>query len=430
MTIRLGLVGAGEFLPHFVAMFAAHPGVGALYVADLVVERAETLVAEFGLAGAASNLDELLAIGVDAVAIFTPRHTHAALALQAMQAGAHVYIAVPAAVALDELHALTAAAAKHRRVCMTGETSYYYPEIVFAREEFATGRWGQFIHADAQYVHDWATWGPHFRLTFGDDWQKYAAIPPMFYPTHSFSMPLSITGARVTHISAHGFVDRGADAGYGAGRNPWDNPFSNTVALARTSDGGTLRIGEFRRLGWFPLRNGREVMMPTFYASDACMESSMASTFLTGRQGVEGSLSYEHPGVTVDLGPWVDGPYFEHGSAQDRHIGLASAHHPARLPREYHGLANGHSGSHQYLIDDFIRACIEDALPPTHIWASAAWCAPGLVAHQSALQGGALLEVPDFGQPPDDWPRLTYPPRGVEPGRPRLPDLTAPAFPA
>ena len=41
------------------------------------------------------------------------------------------------------------------------------------------------------------------------------------------------------------------------GRNPWDNPFSNTVALAHTSDGGTLRIGEFRRMGWFPKRNGR-----------------------------------------------------------------------------------------------------------------------------------------------------------------------------
>ena len=154
MTLRLGLVGAGEFLPHFAAMFAAHPGVGAVYVADLVTERAEALVAEFGLAGAVSGLDELLAVGVEAVAIFTPRHTHAALALQAMQAGAHVYIAVPAAVDLDELKALVAAAAEHRRVCMTGETSYYYPEIVFAREEFATGRWGRFIHADAQYVHD------------------------------------------------------------------------------------------------------------------------------------------------------------------------------------------------------------------------------------------------------------------------------------
>ena len=55
MTIRIGLVGAGEFLPHFTAMFAAHPGVGAVYAADLVTERAEALVAEFGLAGSASR---------------------------------------------------------------------------------------------------------------------------------------------------------------------------------------------------------------------------------------------------------------------------------------------------------------------------------------------------------------------------------------
>jgi type III pantothenate kinase len=76
------------------------------------------LVAEFGLAGAVSGLDELLAVGVEAVAIFTPRHTHAALALQAMQAGAHVYIAVPAAVDLDELKALVAAAAKLPRIAI------------------------------------------------------------------------------------------------------------------------------------------------------------------------------------------------------------------------------------------------------------------------------------------------------------------------
>ncbi len=170
--------------------------------------------------------------------------------------------------------------------------------------------------------------------------------------------------------------------------------------------------------------------MPTFYASDACMESSMASTFMTGRVGTEGTKSYEHAGVTVDLGSWVDGPYFAGRQDEDRHIGLAPAHHAARLPKEFHGLANGHSGAHQFLVDDFIRACLEGALPPTHIWASAEWCAPGLVAHQSALQGGALLEVPDFGRPPADWALLTYPTRGDEPTRPRLPDLKAPAFPA
>ncbi len=424
MTLRLGLVGAGSFLPHFARLFAAHPGVGPIHVADLVKDRADRLVADQNLAGSAGSLTELLDIGVDAVAIFTPRHTHAALALQAMEAGAHVYMAVPAATALDELQAMVAASARTRRICMTGETSFYYPEIVYAREEFATGRWGRFVHADAQYIHDWATWGPHFRTTFGDDWRAFAAIPPMFYPTHSFSMPLSVTGARVTHVSAHGFVDTDPDGGYGAGRNPWDNPFSNTVTLARTSDGGSLRIGEFRRLGWFPERNGREVMMPAFYATDACMESNMGSTFVTARQGTEGTLGWEHETkLTVDVGPWVDGPYFEHRGPVDRFLSLAPAHHAGRLPDAFRGLPNGHSGSHQFLVDDFVRACHEGALPPTHIWASAAWCAPGLVAHQSALAGGVLMEVTDFGQPPADWPRLTYPSRGDEPARPRLPAL-------
>jgi len=127
MTLRVGLVGAGEFLPHFAAMFIAHPGVGAVYVADLVIERATALVAQFGLAGATSSLDELLAIGVDAVAIFTPRHTHAALALQAMEAGAHVYIAVPAAIALDELHSMTASTGALSPTALASSTRLFPP---------------------------------------------------------------------------------------------------------------------------------------------------------------------------------------------------------------------------------------------------------------------------------------------------------------
>jgi predicted dehydrogenase len=426
------VVGAGHFLStSFLSTFLSHPGVGDVFVADLKPERAEDLVRQHGLAGAFDSLDSMLKASVDAVAIFTPRQTHAALAAQAMEAGAHAYMAVPAAVTLDELRVLTETSARTRRVCATGETSYYYPEIVYCREEFATGRWGRFVHAEAQYIHDWATWGPHFRLTFGEDWRRYAAIPPMHYATHSFSMPLSVTGAHVTHVSAQGFVDTDPDGGYGTGRNPWDNPFSNTVALGRTSDGGSIRIGEFRRLGWFAERSGREVMMPSFYCTDAAFEANMGGTFLTGRQGTEGTRDWEHETkLTLDLAAWVDGPYFERPRPDrpedcDRFLSLAPAHHPSRLPDSMRGHQNGHSGSHLFLVDDFIRACLEDVLPPCHIWASAAWCAPGIVAHESALQGGQLLDVPDYGQPPADWPLLKYPSRPVDSRRPMLPELQA-----
>jgi len=83
------------------------------------------------------------------------------------------------------------------------------------------------------------------------------------------------------------------------------------------------------------------------------------------------------------------------------HYAALSRVHPAeRLPRAFAGLPSGHSGSHQFLVDDFVRACAEGVPPPNNVWQAARYGAPGIVAHQSAVQGGRLLEVPDFGDPP------------------------------
>jgi hypothetical protein len=172
-------------------------------------------------------------------------------------------------------------------------------------------------------------------------------------------------------------------------------------------------------------------MMPSFYCTDACFEENSMSTVLIARQGFEGGQHWKHgQSLVIDLAPWIDGPYFEfprpdHPEDQRRFLGTAPAHDTARLPEAYRGMKNGHSGSHQFLVDDFVRACRKEALPPCHIWNSAAWCAPGLVAHQSALKDGELLSVPDFGTPPADWPRLEFPPRRPDPRRPVLPPLSS-----
>ena len=75
--------------------------------------------------------------------------------------------------------------------------------------------------------------------------------------------------------------------------------------------------------------------------------------------------------------------------------------HPVhRLPRQFRGLPNGHRGSHQFLVDDFVRAAVDGVLPPNNAWAAARYMLPGLAAHESALRGGELLEIPDLGDPP------------------------------
>lgn len=82
------------------------------------------------------------------------------------------------------------------------------------------------------------------------------------------------------------------------------------------------------------------------------------------------------------------------------HLSTSSVHPVERLPASFAGLPNGHAGSHQFLVDDFVQACTKGQTPPNNVWDAARYVLPGLVAHQSALQGGTLLEIPDLGDAP------------------------------
>ena len=81
----------------------------------------------------------------------------------------------------------------------------------------------------------------------------------------------------------------------------------------------------------------------------------------------------------------------------------AAIQNTEKLPETFRGLKNGHNGTHHYLVDDFCRAYATGKLSPTNIWAVARYNIPGLIAQESALQGGVLLPVPDLGDPPADW---------------------------
>ncbi len=82
------------------------------------------------------------------------------------------------------------------------------------------------------------------------------------------------------------------------------------------------------------------------------------------------------------------------------YIGVSEVHPVERLPRSFAGLPNGHWGSHQFLVDDFVMACVSGTQPPNNVWQAARYTIPGIIAHESAVRGGALLEVPDFGDAP------------------------------
>lgn len=174
----------------------------------------------------------------------------------------------------------------------------------------------------------------------------------------------------------------------------WKNAFSNQSALFRTSDGGMLRVNEFRRVG---LGGGRSVR-GSIYGTEGTFEEQANGAIWSTRDKkvfpIEDQLrcrdvrQEEMDRIKVD--PALLAEFSE---------GFAKVHekYRERLPSSYRDQPNGHQGSHQFLTDDFITAAANGTRPTVSVWDAARFNAPGIVALESSLREGAHLPVPDFG---------------------------------
>lgn len=409
--IRIAVIGCGRFSPNFVPLFKKHPEVEQVYVCDLKPERAEDFSKRFDVPIVESFEKALADPNINAVAIFTQRFKHGEMVIQALKAGKHVYSAVPCGITVEEITEIEQLVRETRLTYSMGETGYYRAATIFCREQFAKGTFGKFVYGEAQYNHDIRNMEKSFRSSGGEDWRKYAGIPPLFYPTHSTSMVLSaMPGVYAVSVAAMGYESETRTDIFGTdGQNLYNNPFGNETMLVKLSNGGIMRISENRNLGW----RAPETYITQFYGTDGGYEFSVAKHYLatwdpqnpgyTTMRDVSEQLFPES--VTVALqADFDDGiqkvasgiGYAEMAPIQDR----------KRLPQAYAGMPNGHNGTHHYLIDDFCKAYATGKLSPTNIWAAARYNLPGLIAHQSAMNGGMLLPVPDLGDPPADWPLI------------------------
>ncbi len=224
----------------------------------------------------------------------------------------------------------------------------------------------------------------------------------MHYPTHSMSLIVSVTGAHATHVSCMGFADKHNDGLFRKGVNLWDNEFSNETALMRMSDGSICRINEFRRVGHPGTVGmslyGTEGSYEEQWGGTETLPTLRAASWLVKDRKLCVNLGEELAcsGVPAEQ---INKEMAKVTSTDGTHCDVSKIHPVERLPKEYIGLPNGHNGSHQFLIDDFIMACVRGKQPPNNVWQAARYLAPGLIAHESAKQGGVLLEVPDFGNP-------------------------------
>ena len=389
------VVGCGDFAHNFVPLFQAHPYVKKVYVCDLIRQRAEDYSARFGAEIIGTYEEALKNPAVNCIANFTQRHLHGDIVKRALQNGKHVYSAVPMASEVEECQEIVDLVKKTGLTYMMGETCVYYPSAMYCREKYLEGSMGKFVYGESQYYHDIA----HFPQNFRDDLTS-AGVPPFFYPTHSTAMILHAADSYVTKVAAMGYQDQEDDLYYKEGVNQWDNVFSNEFSLMRLANGGVARVNECRRIAF----KAPSSCVQAFYGTEGAYQFNNARHLLYTKTG-DGVALRE---VSDDVNPEAMTPH-----RQEADFMLKVANHTwqwdsfspvqqkerARLPESFRGLPNGHMASHQFLIDDFCTAAARGTLPPVHAWLAARYTIPGLVAHQSALRGGVLLDVPDCGMP-------------------------------
>ena len=420
MSISVGVCGVGLFADHFIPLFKAHPDVENVVLCDLDAEKLEAKCEKFGISDSSPSLDDLCARDdVDAIAIITQHHLHGPQAVQALEAGKHVYSAVPSAISMEEITKLVETVEETGKIYMIGETSYYYPCAIFCRDKFRKGEFGNIVYSEGEYIHDYFH-GMYdvMKNRHGDQWKQYFGMPPLFYPTHSTSMIVSVTGAHATHVCGMGIPDHReykwppkseVERQYREGDfyvredNVWKNPFSNETMLCKMSDGSVMRINEFRRAG----HTGTVGM--SMIGTDGSYEQQINPTGsgYSTKAGIWLNKNLDERLDITDLLACEGVPESEITGVMGKvtgsdgtHEGASKLHDLARLPKEFLGLPNGHAGSHQFLVDDFVKACVSNETPPNNVWDAARYLVPGLIAHESAMNGSVLMEVPDFGDPP------------------------------
>ncbi len=187
---RIGLIGFGYWGPNLARNFHALPDCDLTAICDNNPERLDKARGIYRATRFYTDVADLLASDIDAVAIATPARTHHPLALAALAAGKHVLVEKPLAMSAAEAEELVAMADAQRRVLMVGHIFRYHPAVHHIKNLLTDGALG-----DLYYLYS-------TRVNLGriqTDINALWSIAP-----HDISIFLHLLDDMPTSVSAHG----------------------------------------------------------------------------------------------------------------------------------------------------------------------------------------------------------------------------------
>ena len=137
--IGIGVIGYGYWGPNLVRNIMETKGATVVSVSDLRQEQLNLVKARYPAVKTTTDYRELLADpAIDAIVIVTPVSTHFNLALQALQAGKHVFVEKPLVETVEQGFRLIDEAARRRLILMVDHT-FIYTGAVRKIKEIVTG---------------------------------------------------------------------------------------------------------------------------------------------------------------------------------------------------------------------------------------------------------------------------------------------------
>jgi predicted dehydrogenase/nucleoside-diphosphate-sugar epimerase len=152
--LRAAVVGAGLISDIHVTGLA-RAGTDVVAIVDADERRAREKAERHGIAGVFTSQRAMLdALRPDVVHVLTPPASHAALCVEALEAGAHVYVEKPMASTVEECDRMIEAAERAGRLLCVGHSLVYDPVMQRALALVESGELGEVLHASATYVFD------------------------------------------------------------------------------------------------------------------------------------------------------------------------------------------------------------------------------------------------------------------------------------
>lgn len=367
--INIALAGLG-FGAEFIPIYLKHPNANLAAICQRTESKMNALGDTFGIEKRYSSFNDLiLDPDINAVHINTPIPDHGWQSIAALKAGKHVACTVPMATTVEECQEIVALCEDNGLTYMMMETVVYSREFLFMKELYEKGELGKIQYLKASHQQDM------------DGWPDYwPGLPPMHYATHCVGPILGLTRDQAEYVSCFGSgtIREELHQHYGS-------PFAVESTQIKFKD-SDLSAHVYRSL-FDVARQYRESF--EVYGSKKTVEWPL----IEHKPLVVHTAKKPEPEIPEE----VTCPDYAHLLPSEIQIFTTKGVYDLEDSQHLSFTQGaGHGGSHPHLVHAFIDALIKGDQPYPNAVESANITCVGILAHESAMNGGEIMRLPEF----------------------------------